>query len=87
MNDLNTKLRAAPSKEAIVMWLNKEPNAKQALIKSFAERSLLIAGGIFLLGNRKNIIRNSLAASTAVELYLLWFYNKQLQELRKNERT
>ena len=85
MNNPDKKLRAAPSKEAVVKWLNKEPNANQALIKSFIERCFLIGGGIFLLGNRKNIIRNSIAGSTAIELYLLWYYNKQLKEIKEDK--
>lgn len=85
MNHLDKKLQSAPSKEAVVMWLNKEPNANQALIRSFVERCFLIGGGIFLLGNRKNIVRNSIAASTAIELYLLWYYNKQLKEINEED--
>ena len=85
MNKPDKKLKAAPSKEAVVKWLNKEPNANQALIKSFIERCFLIGGGIFLLGNRKNIIRNSIAGSTAIELYLLWYYNKQLKKINDGQ--
>mgnify|MGYP001272431525 CR=1 FL=1 len=84
MSDLDKKLRSAPSKEAVVKWLNKEPNANQALIKSFIERCFLIGGGIFILGKKDNIIRNSIAASTAIELYLLWYYNKQLKQINKD---
>lgn len=86
MNDLDKKLRSAPSKEAVVMWLNKEPNANQALIRSFVERCFLIGGGIFLLGNRKHIVRNSIAASTAIELYLMWYYNEQLKKINDEQK-
>ena len=86
MNNLDKKLRAAPSKEAVVMWLNKEPNANQALIRSFVERCFLIGGGIFLLGNRKHIVRNSIAASTAIELYLMWYYNEQLKKINDEQK-
>ena len=68
------------------MWLNKEPNANQALIRSFVERCFLIGGGIFLLGNRKNIVRNSIAASTAIELYLMWYYNEQLKKINDGKK-
>jgi len=86
MNDLDKKLKAAPSKEAIVRWLNKEPDANQALVRSFIERCFLIGGGIFLLGNRKHIIRNSIAASTAIELYLMWYYNEQLKKINDDQK-
>ena len=81
VNELDKKLKAAPSKEAVVRWLNKEPDAGQAIVKSFIERCFLIGGGIFLLGNRKNIVRNAIAGSTAIELYLLWYYNEQLKKI------
>lgn len=86
MNNLDKKLKAAPSKEAIVRWLNKEPDANQALVRSFIERCFLIGGGIFLLGNRKHIIRNSIAASTAIELYLMWYYNEQLKKINDDQK-
>lgn len=73
------KLTAAPSKEAVVKFLNEEEGATQDLIVSFFARVALIGGGIYILGKgREHILRNSIAASTAIELYLLWYYRRQM---------
>ena len=82
-NKLDNQLKAAPSKEAIVKFLTKQPNATEDLIRSFLERTALVAAGIIVLGKPRNVLQNSLAASIAIELYLLWFYNKQLKKKRR----
>tara|TARA_R110002110_G_scaffold16339_1_gene71067 strand:+ start:1525 stop:1767 length:243 start_codon:yes stop_codon:yes gene_type:complete len=79
MTDQQIHLRAAPSKEAVVRYLVGEPNATTALIKSFIERSVLIGLGIHVFGEKDNIIRNSISASLAIEIYLLWYYGKQIK--------
>jgi len=79
MTDQQIHLRAAPSKEAVVRYLVGEPNATEDLITSFLERSVLIAMGIVVFGEKDNLIRNSIGASLAIELYLLWFYGKQIK--------
>ena len=79
MTDQEVQLRAAPSKEAIVRYLMGEPKASQAVVQTFLARSLLIGMGILVLGNGDHVIRNSLAASLAIELYLIRFYGKQLR--------
>ena len=81
MKDTTQFLKVAPSKEAAVRYLNNEPEAWKAVLKSLAERTALIGAGILVLGNRNHLIRNSVAASIAIEVYLLWYYNKQLKEL------
>jgi|DEB0MinimDraft_3_1074331.scaffolds.fasta_scaffold63223_2 hypothetical protein len=73
-------LKAAPSKEAVVRYLNGEEGAGFELVKTFVERTGLIAVGIYLLGDRNNLVRNSLSASLAIELYLLWYYSQQMKE-------
>jgi len=73
-------LKAAPSKEAVVRYLNGEEGAGFELVKTFVERTGLIAVGIYLLGDRNNFMRNSLSASLAIELYLLWYYSQQMKE-------
>ena len=75
------KLKLAPSKEAVVRFLNKEPKSGEAVLKSFFMRSVLIGAGILALGDSKNIVRNSLASSMAIQVYLLWFYQKQLSPI------
>ena len=75
------RLKAAPSKEAVVKFLNKEPNGGKEMISSFLLRSVLIVMGILAVGDSKNIVRNSLASSLAIQVYLLWFYNQQLKNL------
>lgn len=78
------QLKAAPSKEAIVKFLNREEGATEDLIISFFNRVLLIGGGIYVLGKgRKHLWRDSIAASAAIELYLFVYYKQQLNELRK----
>jgi len=78
-------LKAAPSKEAIVKFLNKEKNAIQDVVVTMGARSLLIAAGIALLGSRDHVIRNSIAGSVAIEAYLFWHYSQQMKEIKKNE--
>ena len=79
MTDAEVHLKAAPSKEAVVRYLMGQENAAQAVIKSFVERTVLVGVGIALFGNRDHLVRNSLAASFAIEVYLLWYYNKQIK--------
>ena len=71
-------IKAAPSKEAIVRYLNREPGALKDVLGTFAGRAVLIGLGIGILGNRNHIVKNSISASLAIELYLLWYYSKQL---------
>jgi hypothetical protein len=87
MTDQEVQLRAAPSKEAIVRYLMGEPKASQAVLKSFLERSLLIGAGILVLGKSDHVIRNSLAASLAIELYLLRFYGRQFNPKFPDPKT
>ena len=76
-------LKAAPSKEAIVKFLNKEENAIKDVLVTMGTRSLLIAAGIALLGNRDHIIRNSIAGSVAIEGYLFWYYSAQMKKSKE----
>ncbi len=71
-------LQIAPSKEAVVKFLTQQPSGTQALITTFLSRTFLIGLGIHALGSKDNIVRNSFAASTAIELYLLWHYKQQI---------
>ena len=87
MNPLDNQLKAAPSKEAAVKFLTKQPNATQELVESFLKRTALIGAGILVLGNSKGIVKNSVAASIAIEAYLLWYYNNQLKALKKSGST
>ena len=77
MND--DLLKIAPSKSAVVRYLRNEPGAWKDIGKTLAQRTVLIAAGIVVLGNRDNILRNSFAGSVAIELYLLWYYKQQLE--------
>ncbi len=79
MTDKDIQLKAAPSKEAVVRYLRGEEGATEYLVKTFVERTVLIGVGIALLGDRENLVRNSLSASLAIELYLLWHYHRQLK--------
>ena len=74
------ELKAAPSKEAVVRFLRKEPDSFQALLRTFVERTVLIGSGIALLGNKEDLVKNSLAASLSIEIYLLWYYSQQLEK-------
>ena len=75
------ELKPAPSKEAIVQYLLDKPNATQAVIKSFLERTLLVGAGMLILGQKGNLLRNSLASSFAIELYLYLYYRNQLENM------
>ena len=82
-NKTEQMLKVAPSKEAAIRFLNKEPDAWKDVLYSLGERTLLIAAGIGILGDRKNLVRNSIAGSIAIEVYLLWYYNEQLKEQKQ----
>ena len=72
-------LIAAPSKEAVVKYLLGKEGATFDVIRSFLERTILISAGISIFGNKDdNLLRNSLAASLSIEIYLLWYYRRQI---------
>ena len=74
------KLRAAPSKEAIVKLLRNEPNGFRDVLLTLVGRSVLIAAGIRLFGEKDKLWKNSFAAALTIELYLLWHYSRQLEK-------
>lgn len=82
MNDpkVDEMLKVASSKEAAIRLLNKEPGSLKDVLVSMGERTLLIGAGIAILGNRDNILRNSIAGSIAIEAYLLWYYSQQMKK-------
>ncbi len=80
MTDRELQLRAAPSKEAVVKYLLGQEGATQDLIKSFVERSFLIGLGMYVFGERENLMQNSIAGSFAIEVYLLIYYSNQLKK-------
>ena len=73
-------IKVAPSKIAVVRYLQGEPEAWKEVGKTLAQRTVLIAGGIALLGKREYVLRNAFAGSLAIELYLLWYYKQQLEK-------
>ena len=75
------QLTPAPSKEAAVQFLYKTPGSTQTMVRSLLKRSVLIGLGIYAFGNTQDIVRNSVGGSIVIELYLLWYYGKQIKAL------
>jgi hypothetical protein len=81
MNNTDPMIKVASSKEAAIRFLRGEPGALPKVLWSLVERTALIGAGIYVLGSRENLLKNSIAGSVAIEAYLLWYYGKQMREM------
>ena len=72
-----------PSVESAEMFWEGHPDRYQAIVGSVLKRSLLIGAGLFIAGERKHLIKYSLAASAFIQLSVLWEIKKQME--KKND--
>ena len=71
-----------PSQKAVKSYFYEEPRSKEYILQTFLQRAVLIGTGIYLLGDRKSLVRNSLVASASIEAYLFyWFGVKHKDKL------
>ena len=67
-----------PSVVAAEKFWKKEPDAYQAIAKSMAQRAAIIGTALLIAGERKRLLRYTLAATIAIELVVLWEVKKQI---------
>ena len=63
-----------PSQQAVASWFAGEKGALLKIGKTFALRSVLIGSAIYVFGDRKNLVKNSLVASGSIEAFLIYWY-------------
>jgi len=64
-----------PSQQAIKMYLNHEPKSLDYVLKTFVGRSVLIGTALYLFGDKKSLVKNSVVASASIEAYLYYWYS------------
>ncbi len=74
--EIVTKLKKPipPSQQAVKAFLTGETKSVQKMTTTFLYRSALIGGALFLFGDRRSIVKNSLVASGSIEAFLLYWY-------------
>ena len=63
-----------PSQQAVQAFYDNEKDAIQKLATTFLYRSVLIGSALYLFGDRKSLVRNSLVASGSIEAFLMYWY-------------
>lgn len=71
-----------PSVVAAEALLKNEPNALGKVLLSMAERAAIIAPALYLAGERKRVVRYTLAATLAIEAVVIWQVRRQLGRAR-----
>ena len=61
-----------PSASAAASFVRGEPGAGWAITKTWLERAVLLGAGMYVLGDRRSLVRNALAGSAAIEAWVLW---------------
>ena len=61
-----------PSASAATSLVRGEPGALGAVAKTWLERAAMIGLGIYVLGDRRHVVRNALAGSAAIEAWVIW---------------
>lgn len=60
------------------LWLG-QPGAIGSILWSMALRAAIIAPTLYLLGERKRLLRYTVGATVAIEAVVLWEVKKQIQ--------
>jgi hypothetical protein len=76
MTAIETTLPSVRAAEAY--WLD-EPGATANVITSTLLRAGLIGVGLFLVGQRKGLVRGGLGGALAIEAFVLWSVHRQLK--------
>lgn len=72
-------LTSLPSVKSAEDFLLGKPEGLQKAVVSTLGRSVLIAVGMFAVGERKHLVRNALGGAVAIETFVLWYVNQQLK--------
>lgn len=77
---IGTEQPTLPSIVAAQAFWNGEPEAWKKVLWSMSERSAIIATALFLAGERKRLVRYTLATSAAIEAVVLLVVRKQMKD-------
>ena len=64
-----------PSQRAVKSFLSDEPRSTEYVIKTFLMRSAIIGSALYLFGDKRSLMKNSLIASASIEAYLFYWYD------------
>ena len=67
-----------PSVKAATAFWHGRPGALAQVLLSMTERGAIIAAALLLVGRRKNVLRDTLAVTAAIEAVVLWQVKSQL---------
>jgi hypothetical protein len=67
-----------PSVTAAEKFWKNEPGAIPAILWSLTERSAIIGAALFLLGERKNLLKYTLGSAAAIEIAVLVVVKSQI---------
>lgn len=76
----DSNMTSLPSVKSAEDFLLGKPGGLQKAVVSTLGRSLLIAVGMFAVGERKHLVRNALGGAVAIEAFVLWYVNQQLKK-------
>jgi len=69
-----------PSVTAAEKFWKGEPGALGAVLWSMVERAAIIAPALYVLGERKRLVRYTLGVTAAIEAVVLWQVKRQLDQ-------
>lgn len=73
-----------PSTQAVKAFYSGDAKGVQKLATTFLYRSVLIGSALYLFGDRKSLVRNSLVASGSIEAFLLYWYKVKHKNVQNN---
>lgn len=68
-----------PSVIAAEKFWKKEPDAYKAIAVSMVERGAIVGIALLLAGERKHLLKYTVAVTAAIEAVVLWQVKKQLE--------
>lgn len=73
-----------PSVVAAEKFWKGEPGGVSAVLWSMVERAAIIAPALFLLGERKKLVRYTVGVTAAIEAVVLWQVKRQIDQEKKD---
>jgi hypothetical protein len=68
------KKPSPPSQQAVKSFYAGDKKSIEKLATTFLYRSVLIGSALYLFGDRRSLVKNSLVASGSIEAFLLYWY-------------
>ena len=66
-----------PSSESVARLVSGDPLAIPLIARDLVTRAAMIGAGMYIAGQRENLVRNALAGSAAIESFvILWVFAK-----------